>query len=155
MKISILAIGKTSEKYLKDGIDVYLSRLKHYVSSLEYTELKDIKISDVTQLKINEGNEFLKHISKDDVLILLDEKGSPYTSVEFANFIEKLQVNSVKKLVFIIGGAFGFSDVIYERANHKLSLSKLTFSHQMIRLFFTEQLYRAYTIIKGEKYHNE
>ncbi|MFM2392066.1 MAG: hypothetical protein RLZZ546_43 [Bacteroidota bacterium] len=156
MKIAILCIGKTNEKYLKEGIDIFIKRMHHYVSSIEYKELKDCaKTNDINLLKTNESMEFLKYISKDDFVVILDEKGSQFTSSEFATFIEKHQINSTKRMIFVIGGAFGFSEELYERANQKLSLSKLTFSHQMVRLFFAEQLYRAFTIIKGEKYHNE
>jgi 23S rRNA (pseudouridine1915-N3)-methyltransferase len=155
MKIILLDIGKTNEKYLETGIDIFLQRLKHYVN-FEHISLKDVKVnSDVKLLKIAEGKQFLSYVTSDDILILLDEKGQEYTSIQFSKQIEKYQNQSTKRLLFVIGGAFGFSDEMYERANAKMSLSKLTFSHQMIRLFFVEQLYRAYTIIRGEKYHNE
>jgi 23S rRNA (pseudouridine1915-N3)-methyltransferase len=155
MKIELLVIGKTNEKYLEEGIKIYIKRLSHY-TNFSLIIVKDAKaVNDIEALKKAEGQIFLSHLSKDDFVILLDEKGSEYSSKKFSKYIETIQNQSTKKLVFIVGGAFGFSDEIYQRANAKLSLSKLTFSHQMIRLFFCEQLYRAYTIIRGEKYHNE
>ncbi len=106
-------------------------------------------------LKTKEGEIILNKLQKDDFLILLDENGKQSTSVEFSQFLEKKQMDGTKRLIFQIGGAYGFSEAVYARANYKMSLSKLTFSHQMVRLFFVEQLYRAFTILKGEKYHNE
>jgi 23S rRNA (pseudouridine1915-N3)-methyltransferase len=155
MKIALLDIGKTNEKYLETGIDIYIQRLKHYVT-FDHITLKDVKsVGDIKQLKILEGKQFLTQVTQDDFVILLDERGKEYTSLQWSAEIEKFQLKSIKRLVFIIGGAYGFSEEVYTRANLKMSLSQLTFSHQMIRLFFVEQLYRAYTIIKGEKYHNE
>ncbi len=155
MKIKIIAIGKTDEKYLQDGIGIYLNRLKHYIST-ELVILNDIKVGVKQNSSIQkeaEGKMFLQKLQLNDVVILLDENGKSFTSVEFADFIQK-RMNASMDVVFLIGGPFGFSDEIYERANFKISLSSMTFSHQMVRLFFTEQLYRAFTIIKGEKYHH-
>lgn len=164
MKIELWVIGKTNFDYLKQGIVLYEKRLKHYVS-YEMVTLNDVKnpplpmksgsAISIEALKMKEGEVILSKIQKDDFLILLDENGVQMGSVDFANFMEKKQVESVKRLVFQIGGAYGFSEAVYQRANMKMSLSKMTFSHQMIRLFFVEQLYRAFTIVKGEKYHNE
>jgi 23S rRNA (pseudouridine1915-N3)-methyltransferase len=156
MKIELWVIGKTDFDYLKQGIVLYEKRLKHYVP-YEMVVLNDVKNPplSIEALKIKEGEVILSKIQKDDFLILLDENGVQWTSVDFSHFIEKKQVDSVKRLVFQIGGAYGFSEAVYQRANMKMSLSKMTFSHQMIRLFFVEQLYRAFTIVKGEKYHNE
>jgi 23S rRNA (pseudouridine1915-N3)-methyltransferase len=156
MKIELWVIGKTDFDYLKQGIVLYEKRLKHYVS-YEMVVLNDVKNPplSVEALKTKEGEVILNKIQKDDFLILLDENGVQWASVDFANFMGKKQVDSVKRLVFQIGGAYGFSEAVYQRANFKMSLSKMTFSHQMIRLFFVEQLYRAFTIVKGEKYHNE
>jgi 23S rRNA (pseudouridine1915-N3)-methyltransferase len=156
MKIELWVIGKTDFDYLKQGIVLYEKRLKHYVS-YEMVVLNDVKNPplSVEALKTKEGEVILNKIQKDDFLILLDENGVQWASVDFANFMKKKQVDSVKRLVFQIGGAYGFSEAVYQRANFKMSLSKMTFSHQMIRLFFVEQLYRAFTIVKGEKYHNE
>jgi 23S rRNA (pseudouridine1915-N3)-methyltransferase len=156
MKIELWVIGKTDFDYLKQGIVLYEKRLKHY-APYEMVVLNDVKNPplSIEALKTKEGEVILGKIQKDDFLILLDENGVHWTSVDFSHFIEKKQVDSVKRLVFQIGGAYGFSEAVYQRANLKMSLSKMTFSHQMIRLFFVEQLYRAFTIIKGEKYHNE
>ncbi len=155
MKIELWVVGKTAFKYLDEGIALYEKRLKHY-TSFELVILPDAKGPlSIDALKTKEGALILNRLTKDDVLVLLDENGKHQTSIEFSKYIENQQVNATKRLVFQIGGAFGFSDAVYHRANTKLSLSKMTFSHQMIRLFFVEQLYRAFTIIKGEKYHNE
>ena len=156
MKIELWVIGKTDFDYLKQGIVLYEKRLKHYVP-FEIVVLNDVKNPplSIEALKMKEGELILSKIQKDDFLILLDENGTQWSSVDFANFMEKKQGDSMKRLVFQIGGAYGFSEAVYQRANLKMSLSKMTFSHQMIRLFFVEQLYRAFTILKGEKYHNE
>jgi 23S rRNA (pseudouridine1915-N3)-methyltransferase len=155
MKIELWVVGKTAFKYLDEGIQVYEKRLKHY-TSFELVVLPDVKGPlSIDALKSKEGDLILSRLTKDDVFVLLDENGKHQTSIEFSKYIDNQQVNSTKRLIFQIGGAFGFSDAVYNRANLKLSLSKMTFSHQMIRLFFVEQLYRAFTIIRGEKYHNE
>ena len=156
MKIELWVVGKTAFKYLDEGISLYEKRLRNY-TPFELVILPDVKNPPLSTdaLKMKEGDVILNKLTKDDVLILLDENGKQQTSIEFSKFIENQQISSAKRLVFQIGGAFGFSEAVYNRANFKLSLSKMTFSHQMIRLFFVEQLYRAFTIIKGEKYHNE
>ncbi|MBK7007372.1 MAG: 23S rRNA (pseudouridine(1915)-N(3))-methyltransferase RlmH [Saprospiraceae bacterium] len=154
MKVVVLCIGKTNESYLRQGISIYQDRLPHY-TSFEYIEMKDVKHPGNTlKLLEMEGKSYLAQVQPDDFLILLDESGKEYTSAAMASYLEKHQINSTKRLVFAIGGAFGWSDEVKQRANMLLSLSKMTFSHQMIRLFLVEQLYRAYSIIKGEKYHN-
>ncbi|MBK8053882.1 MAG: 23S rRNA (pseudouridine(1915)-N(3))-methyltransferase RlmH [Saprospiraceae bacterium] len=154
MKISIWSIGKTNEPYLTSGIDKYLLRLKHY-TKLQYEEFKDIKQGQTAdETKKRESELFMSRLKKEDVVILLDEQGKQYDSKGFAAFIEQQTIHAGKHMVFIIGGAFGHHDILKKRADHLLSLSKMTFSHQMVRLFFVEQLYRAYTIIKNEKYHN-
>jgi 23S rRNA (pseudouridine1915-N3)-methyltransferase len=156
MKIKLFAIGKTDEAYLTAGIDKYLQRLKHYVS-FELNILPDIRQGAKTnseKLKEEEGKILLKKISASDYVILLDENGRQFSSEEFANNLQK-RMNAGQDLVFLIGGPFGFSEEVYQRANEKISLSKMTFSHQMVRLFFVEQLYRAFTILKGEKYHHD
>lgn len=155
MKIKLIVIGKTDEKYLQEGITKYLDRLKHYVS-FEIVFINDVKMGNKLNAGIQkekEGKLFLSKIQSNDFVVLLDEKGKSLTSVEYADFLQK-RMNVSHDVVFLIGGPFGFSQEIYDRANDKLSLSKMTFSHQMVRLFFVEQLYRAFTIIKGEKYHN-
>ncbi|MBL7816205.1 MAG: 23S rRNA (pseudouridine(1915)-N(3))-methyltransferase RlmH [Saprospiraceae bacterium] len=156
MKIELWVIGKTTFKYLDEGIGLYEKRLKHY-TNFELVVIPDVKNPPLSSeaLKIKEGESILNKLNKEDFLILLDENGKQQTSVDFSKFIDNQQVNATKRMVFQIGGAYGFSEAVYARANQKLSLSKMTFSHQMIRLFFVEQLYRAFTIIKGEKYHNE
>jgi 23S rRNA (pseudouridine1915-N3)-methyltransferase len=157
MKITFLCIGKTGKKFLEEGEAEYLNRLKHYVK-IERIELPDLKNSrklTKEQVKKEEGAIFLTKIPQGDELILLDERGKLFSSVEFADFLNKKAINGLKGVTFLVGGAYGFSDAIYERANGKISLSKMTFSHQMIRMIFFEQLYRAYTIIKGEPYHHE
>lgn len=154
MKFSLLVIGKTNEKYLEEGIKIFDNRLKNY-TKFEMIEVRDIKgFQNPEDLKKKEADVFLEKIKDDDVLVLLDENGKSFSSVEFSLWIENQQIRSVKHVVFIIGGAYGVHELIRQRSNLVLSFSKMTFSHQMIRLFFVEQLYRAFTIIKNEKYHN-
>jgi len=156
MKIKIIAIGKTDKEYLKEGIDIYFNRLKHYINS-EFVVIPDIKNTrkmDENQQKQKEGELILQSVSNSDFLCLLDENGKEYSSVGFSEFINQKMVSGIKTLVFVIGGPYGFSKEVKERANQKLSLSKMTYSHQMVRLLFTEQLYRAFTILKGEPYHH-
>ena len=155
MKIRLLVVGKTKEKDIQSGIDEYLKRLTRYIN-FQMEVIPDVKVSKKMssgEVKTLEGKEILKRLDK-DVLILLDEKGKEFTSVGFAKWIENQQMNSTKQLTFLIGGAYGFSEEVYQRATSKIALSKMTFTHQMIRLIFIEQLYRAFTIIKGEKYHH-
>ncbi|WP_299818871.1 23S rRNA (pseudouridine(1915)-N(3))-methyltransferase RlmH [uncultured Pontibacter sp.] len=157
MKIKLIAIGKTDEAFLDEGIEKYLKRLKHY-HPFEFTIIPDIKQGGkytADNLKEAEGKLILQKIQEGDHVILLDEKGKMFTSAEYAAFLQK-KLNVVNtNLVFVIGGAFGFSEAVYQRANEKIALSKMTFSHQMVRLFFIEQLYRGFTILRGEKYHHE
>jgi len=157
MRILLLQIDKTQESYLEEGNQVYTKRLKNY-ATLETKTInvpKAVRQRSLKEQKTEEARLILSHISTDDFLILLDENGKEMTSVEFSNFIMQKQNASVKRLVFLIGGPFGFDEQVYQRANFKLSFSRMTFSHQMIRLFFYEQLYRAFSILKGEKYHHE
>lgn len=156
MRIKLILNGKTEDAYLMEGIAIYEKRLKHYCS-FEQIIIPSVKAGSITveQLKEKEAELILKHIDNRDFLVLLDENGKQFSSVDFAKFIQKQQLTSLKNLVFVVGGPFGFAESIYKRSNLKLSLSKMTFSHQMIRLLFIEQLYRAFTIIKGEKYHHE
>ena len=154
MKFTILVIGHINEEYLTQGVNKYLQRLKHY-GKIEYKELKDIKPhQNVEEFKKRESEMILSHLKSDDILVLLDEKGKMYDSVSFSGFIEKLQIHASKNVVFVVGGAFGHHKILHDRANFSISLSLMTFSHQMVRLFFVEQLYRAFTILRGEKYHN-
>ncbi|HLU85179.1 MAG TPA: 23S rRNA (pseudouridine(1915)-N(3))-methyltransferase RlmH [Vicingaceae bacterium] len=155
MKMKLIAIGKTDEAFLVEGIEKYLKRLKHYVS-FEIMVLNDVKTGKKLNIELQkeqEGRAILEKVQSNETLILLDENGKDFTSVGFANFLQK-KLNAGNNLVFVIGGPFGFSTEVYQRADAQLALSKLTFSHQMVRLFFVEQLYRAFTIIKGEKYHH-
>ncbi len=157
MNIKLIVVGKSEEKYLREAVEIYLKRLTHYIN-FEIVVLPDVKNAknmSVSELKDKEAELILKHSAKTDKVVLLDEKGKEFSSVEFSKYIEKQMNASLKTLAFVVGGAFGFSEKVYSQANEKLSISKMTFSHQMIRLLFVEQLYRAFTIIKGEPYHNE
>lgn len=157
MKITLLTVGKTEDAYLKDGMDKYLKRLKHYIKFeiVELPELKNTKALSEQQQKTKEAELLFKNIASTDFVMLLDEVGAQHTSVQFSDLLNKKMIASVNNLVFIIGGPYGFDESIYKRANDKLSLSKMTFSHQMVRLFFVEQVYRAFTILKGEPYHHQ
>jgi 23S rRNA (pseudouridine1915-N3)-methyltransferase len=156
MKITLITVGKTEETYLKEGIEKYTKRLKHYTRlvTVEIDELKNTRSLTESQQKGREAELILKKILPLDHVILLDEKGTELSSTQFAAYIDKKAIGSVSNLVFVIGGPYGFDVPVYERANDKISLSVMTFSHQMVRLFFVEQLYRAFTIIKGEPYHH-
>ena len=156
MKITLLTIGKTEDKYLREGIDKYLKRLKHYVpvKISELPELKNTKSLSEEQQKSKEAELIFKQISPADHLVLLDERGQEFSSIQFSEFLNKKILNNIQHLVFVTGGPYGFDAGIYDRANDKLSLSKMTFSHQMVRLFFVEQVYRAFTILKSEPYHH-
>lgn len=156
MKILLLVIGKTDEDYLITGIKKYVGRLGHYVS-FEMKEIPDIRnrktLSEELQKK-SESFLLLSQFQAGDYIILLDENGKQFTSVEFSENLEKLMASGSKRIVFVIGGPYGFSQEVYAKANAKMSLSPMTFSHQMVRLIFVEQLYRAFTILKGEPYHH-
>ncbi len=157
MKILLLTIGKTTTGYLKEGIDLFIKRIGHYVP-FEFKTLLDIKAvkgMDINNQKKMEGQLFLSAVQQSDVVVLLDERGNELTSREFADYINKKMLAGTRRLVFMIGGPYGFSPEVYDRANELLSLSKMTFSHEMVRLFFVEQIYRAMTIIKGEPYHHD
>lgn len=156
MKIELIQIGKTVNKIFVEGINEYLGRIKHYVpfNITTIPEIKNTKSLSESQQKTLEGTLILKQLQAQDTVVLLDEHGKEFRSVEFAAWLEKQQ-QVARRLVFVIGGPYGFSDDVYERANSKISLSKMTFSHQMVRLIFCEQLYRACTIIQGEPYHHE
>lgn len=156
MKITLIAVGKTEDKYLIEGIDKYLNRLKHYINFniLIIPDIKNTKNLTEAQQKNKEAELIAKQINPTDVVVLLDEKGKKHSSVSFADYLNKQMIGSVQHLVFIIGGPYGFDESIYKRANTSLSLSDMTFSHQMVRLFFVEQLYRAFSILKNEPYHH-
>lgn len=157
MKICLLVIGKTDEEYLQKGIGIFMKRIPHYIlfEMKIIADIKNAKNLSEDQQKEKEGELILQQILSSDELFLLDEQGMEASSVEFARFLEKKMVAGIKRLVFVIGGPYGFSATVYARANGKVSLSKMTFSHQMVRLIFVEQLYRALTILKGEPYHHQ
>lgn len=157
MKIVLLVVGKTTESYFVQGIEEYSKRLAHYVP-FELTvipELRNTKSLSTDQQKEREADLILKALQPGDYLVLLDEHGREFTSLQFASYLEKKMANIAKRLVFVVGGPYGFSDRVYQAAQEKISLSKMTYSHQMIRLIFTEQLYRAMTILNNEPYHHE
>lgn len=157
MKCNVICIGKTDDREITNLIQYYIPRLpKHWnFELLALPDIKNAKNLSPDLLKKEEAKLFLNHIETNDLVILLDEKGKEYTSRQFSEKIDFWQGSSVKKIHFLIGGAYGFSEEIYQRANEKISLSKMTFTHQMIRLFFIEQLYRASTILQGKPYHND
>lgn len=157
MTIKLIAIGKTDSTPLQQLISEYQARLKHYIK-FEFEVILDIKNSknlSEKQQKEKEGELILKKLKPTDVLVLLDEGGKQFTSIEFSNYLQKKMNSGMKQLVFVIGGPFGFSPDVYQKAQEKISLSKMTFSHQMVRLFIVEQLYRGSTILKNEPYHHK
>lgn len=157
VNVKLLTVGKTDVPWVKEGLDLYASRLRHYLPFTveEIPELKKVSALTEEQIKQKEGELILKQIAPQDTVVLLDEHGLQLRSVEFASWLEKQLSGGARGLVFVIGGAYGFSGEVYARAGAKLSLSAMTFSHQMVRAIFTEQLYRACTILKGEPYHHE
>lgn len=157
MRILLIQVDKTQDAYLDEGVAIYARRLKNYASveTLTINVPKALRLRTISEQKSGEARLILERILPEDQLILLDERGKELSSVEFSKFIAKQQNASVKRLVFLIGGPFGFDEQVYKRATFTLSFSKMTFSHQMIRLFFAEQLYRAFTILRGEKYHHD
>lgn len=156
MKITLLVVGKTTDQRLQTLIDDYQQRLKHYIpfEIVVIPDLRNAKALTQAQIKEQEGIEILRRITPAMEVILLDEHGREYRSIEYAQWIQK-KMSAGRDITFIVGGPYGFSTAVYERADEKISLSKMTFSHQMIRLFFTEQIYRAMTILRGEPYHHE
>lgn len=157
MKITLLTVGKTDKDWVKQGIDIYASRMKHYFpfSIVEIPELKNASSLSQEQIKTKEGELILKNVKPADEVILLDERGREFSSMEFAKTLQDKISYTGKDIVFVIGGAYGFSEAVRQRSNSKISLSRMTFSHQMVRAIFVEQLYRAFTIMKGEPYHHE
>ncbi len=157
MNIRLLVVGRTSVNWVREGMDMYASRLGHYASFTvtELPELKKASALSENEIKEKEADMLLKALKPQDYVVLLDEHGSMYRSLEFASWLDRKLASGGKNLVFIIGGAYGFSPRIYAIAQEKISLSPMTFSHQMVRTVFTEQLYRAFTILKGEPYHHE
>jgi len=157
MNIVLVVVGKTNEKYLIEGISDFQKRLKHYLNFeiIEILNIKNAKNFSKTELMKKEGDLILKQIQNSDHLVLLDDKGKDFTSKKFSEKLQQWMLSGKKRLIFVIGGAYGFSQEVYIRGNEKLSLSKMTFSHQMVRLFFVEQLYRGYTILNNEPYHHK
>ncbi len=155
MKLTLLVVGKTTLKEIKSVCDEYNKRINHYCKMEGIMVESPSKAGDQSKMKEKEGEAILKKINPGDYLILLDDKGKEFSSTQFASYLEGLFNQSLKNIVFVVGGAYGFSEAVYKRANAKLSLSKMTFSHQIIRVIFYEQLYRAFTIINKEPYHHE
>jgi len=156
MTIKLFAIGKTDSKQLQHLISEYENRLRHYVKfELEIIpDIKNVKNLSEEQQKEKEGELILKKLNPTDILILLDENGKQYSSIDFSNYLQKKMNSGIKQLILVIGGPYGFSDTIYQKSTGKISLSKMTFSHQMVRLFVLEQVYRAFTILRHEPYHH-
>lgn len=157
MKITLLVIGKTDKSYIKEAIEVYAKRLVHYIpfEMQIIPDVKNAKKLSTDQLKQKEGEAIFSALAPGSELILLDEGGKEFSSTGFAALLEKKMIAGTRQLCYVIGGAYGFSPEVYQKADMKFSLSKMTFSHQMVRMIFVEQLYRAFTIIKGEPYHHE
>ncbi len=156
VKVLVLFLGKTDKSYIKEGIEDYVNRISHYLP-FEVKVIPDLKKSNNLKADVQkekEGQLILGQINKGDQLVLLDERGSEFSSVEFSKWLEKQMISSVRQIVFVIGGPYGFSDSVYRRADYRISLSKLTFSHQIVRMIFVEQLYRAMTILNNEPYHH-
>lgn len=156
MKITLLTVGKTDVRWVREGLELYVSRLSHYArfALKEIPELKNVSAFTKEQIKEKEGDLILSSLAPGDFVVLLDERGRKYRSVEFADFIRE-RLNRGADMVFVVGGAYGFPQKVYSRADSMMSLSDMTFSHQMVRTIFAEQLYRAFTIIRGEPYHHE
>lgn len=157
MKIQVICVGKTVQDYLIAAENEYLKRLQHYcsVEKIEIPEIRNVKGLSFEQIKYEEGKLILKKIQDGDQLYLLDENGQEFSSVGFSSYLQKQMNAGTRTLVFVVGGAYGFSESVYKRAQGKLSLSKMTFSHQMVRSFFFEQLYRAHTILNNQPYHHQ
>ncbi len=156
MTIKLIAIGKTDNKQLQQLIDIYQKRLSFYIKfSFDIIpDIKNVKHLSEAQQKQKEGELILSKVSASDILMLLDENGKQFNSINFSNYLQKQMNSGIKQLVFVIGGPYGFSEEVYNKAKSKIALSKMTFSHQMVRLFFIEQLYRGFTILKNEPYHH-
>jgi 23S rRNA (pseudouridine1915-N3)-methyltransferase len=157
MKIILIQTGKTTEKYISEGVEEYSGRIRKYnpFEIITLADLRNTKSMPVAEQKVREGKKLLESVGAEDFMIVLDEKGKEFSTAEFAGQLEKIFLQSKKRIVFAIGGPYGFSADVYKRADMKLSLSRLTFTHQMVRLLFAEQLYRIFTVIKGDPYHHE
>ena len=157
MNIKLIVVGKSESEHHRSWVEVYVKRLSHYTGFKIITlpDVKNAKNLSVGELKEREGEMILRQIEKADKVVLLDEKGKEFSSMEFSKYLEKQMNASVRTLAFVVGGAFGFSPKVYEKIGERIAISRMTFSHQMIRLLVVEQIYRAFTILKGEPYHNE
>ena len=157
MDVKLVTVGRTDVQWVKGGLDLYVSRLRHYApfSVVEIPQLKNVSAFSEEQIREKEGELILRQIAPGDAVFLLDERGKEYRSVEWAEFLRQRLARGGKALVFVVGGAYGFSGKVYDRAEGLVSLSRMTFSHQMVRTIFAEQLYRAFTILRGEPYHHE
>lgn len=157
MKITLAVIGKTEVGFVKQGIDEYVKRLQHYVQfNIQYiSDVKGTRNMSEAQQKVAEGRALLAALDTSDHVVLLDEHGTERASVEYSQWLQRRLASGCKRLVFVVGGPYGFSDDVYQRANEKISLSKMTFPHELVRLIFVEQLYRAFTILRNEPYHHE
>jgi 23S rRNA (pseudouridine1915-N3)-methyltransferase len=157
MKIILLQIGKTGDKFVRDGVEEYSGRIRKYsgFEIITLPDLKNTKNMPVAEQKLKEGEKISKMLSTEDYVILLDEKGKELSTIEFSELLKKILMLARKRVVFVVGGPYGFSSEVYNRSDLKLSLSRMTFSHQLVRLLFTEQLYRVFSVIKGDPYHHE
>jgi 23S rRNA (pseudouridine1915-N3)-methyltransferase len=157
MKVALLQTGKTTEKHIASGLEAYSDRIRKYsvFDIITIPDIRNTRNMPVNEQKLREGRKILESLGRDDYIVLLDERGKEYRTIEFAEWLRKKSMVSVKRIVFVIGGPWGFSKEVIESASETLSLSKMTFPHQMVRLLFVEQLYRAFTVIKGEPYHHE
>lgn len=157
MEITLMTVGKTRAGFVADGVKEYSRRIARYTpfSMVELPDVRSTRTMSAALQKGQEGVMILEKLQTSDFVILLDEKGREYRSVEFASYIEKIMASGRKRVVFVVGGPYGFSDEVYARADAKLSLSRMTFNHEMVRMFFVEQIYRAMTILRGEPYHHE
>jgi 23S rRNA (pseudouridine1915-N3)-methyltransferase len=157
MKITLILVGKTTDKNLQTLLDMYFKRLQHYVrfETIVIPDLKNTKKLSETVQKEQEGQQILQKLQASDMLVLLDENGKTFSSITFSDWLQKQMNAGIRNLCFVVGGPYGFSEALYQRAQAKISLSKMTFSHQMVRLFFSEQLYRAFTILNNEPYHHD
>ena len=157
MKITLAVIGKTEVGFVRQGIDEYVKRLQHYVQfNIQYIgDVKSTRNMSEAQQKTAEGKSLLAAIDTSDYVVLLDEHGTERTSMDYSQWLQRRMASGSKRLVFVVGGPYGFSPEVYDRANEKISLSKMTFPHELVRLIFVEQLYRAFTILKGEPYHHQ
>jgi 23S rRNA (pseudouridine1915-N3)-methyltransferase len=157
MKIVLIQVGKTTDKHISEVVDLYTGRIKKYCGFeiISVPDIKNTRNMPVQEQKMKEGKKIIESVSSDDFVVLLDERGKELRTIEFSGWLEKVLMLPKKRIVFIIGGPWGFPDEVYNRAEFKMSLSKMTFPHQLVRLLFLEQLYRVFTIMKGEPYHHE